>query len=248
MYVRAILKPKTLGDQAQSCIPLPDDATAMDRYYAEHNIAYGFYYTVLDPPTVRKLAGLVAGDRSAEAPPVELFRETYNGEKGPPDDAKAAVIKRWLPRSEGENSQRDAKRDVEVESRDLQSEPKMQLAASPAARPGEAGWQWLDLPQSPVLLESLAALWENAERAYVENLKQLLSSKRVHTSAVVPYGDLVLRNLTKFVDRPDKRQELLYEFHRAFNEIDEDLREDLDMKCELHCRVSFSFSFYLKEL
>lgn len=232
MYVRAMPRPKVLNNQAEPCVPLPDDATSIDRYYADRNIAYGFYYTVLDLPAMEKLAGLVAVDRSVEVgPTLELFQE----EQGPPDDSKATIIiKRWMPIS---SSRDDARREFEIERRDLQLETETR-PASRLVKPGEDGWRWLDLPQSPILLESLATLWENVEEAYVENLKQALYLKRIHTSAVVPYADLVLTSLMKFVDRPDKRQDLLHDFHRAFNEIDEDLRDDLDMKCELHCRVS----------
>lgn len=239
LYIKAVPKPKILRSHDKSCIPLPDDATSIDEYYADRNIAYGFYYNILDLSAMKQLAQFITGDRLAERrSSLDLLEELSQTQKQKlPIDPKAATIKRWILKSKWEKLQREDKNDSEAVSRDLPAEEETQLVRLPA-RPGENGWQWMDLPQSPVLLETLATLWETMEEGYVENLKEILSLKRIHTSAVIPYKDSVLRNLMEFIDRPDNRQNLLQDFHRAFNEIDEDLREDEDMKCELHCRVS----------
>lgn len=239
IYIKALLKPKASGSQTESCVPLPDDATSIDKYYADRNIAYGFYYNVLDLSTIKQLAEFITGDRLVEKrSSLGPLEEVPGKQKQEPFiDPKAAAIKRWVPKSKWQKLQHDEEKDSEIVSRDLPAETKTQLTGLPA-RPGENGWQWMDLPQSPLLLETLATLWESMEEGYVENLKEIFSLKRIHTSAIIPYKESVLRNLTKFIDRPDNRQNLLQDFHRAFNEIDEDLRDDVDMKCELHCRVS----------
>lgn len=238
MYIKAMPKPKTLNNQDKPYILLPDDATSTDKYYADQNIAYGFYYNILDLSAMEQLAKFITGDRLAERrsslmDPLE--EPPRMQEQKPSIDPKAATIKRWIPK--WEKLQREEEKDNEALSHDLSVREETQLARTPV-RPGEKGWQWIDLPQSPLLLETLATLWESMEEGYVENLKEILSLKRIHTSAIIPYKGLVLRNLTKFINRPDNRQDLLQDFHRAFNDIDEDLREDVDVKCELHCRVS----------
>ncbi|XP_071639913.1 sperm flagellar protein 2-like [Temnothorax longispinosus] len=245
IYIKTMPKPKTIDSQEQPCIPLPDDATPMDEYYANQNIAYGFFYNVLDLPTLKQLAELIT-DHFHKKKSLELSEKIYHDEQKSLIDTKVAVIKRLIPKSKWKLSEHEEKRDIEAESRELQLEAQTQLADG-YVRPGEGSWQWLDLFQPPALLEILATLWESVEHAYIENLKEILFLKRMHTSAVLPYKNFVLSNLMRFVDRPDKRQILLQDFHRAFNEIDEDLREDLDMKCELHCRVD-SFRTELWEL
>lgn len=246
MYVKVMPKSKSLDNQDPTCMPLPDDTTSIDEYYADQNVAYGFYYNVLDTPTIKQLATFIMANQMLdERLSLDFFEnisQTHHVRQESPTDSKIAVIKRWIPKSKWENLQRGPNNNFDgTESHDLQPEMKVQSTSSSRARPGEDGWQWIDLPQPPVLLEFLATLWENMEEAYVENLKDILSLKRMHTTNIVPYKDLVLKNLTKFVDRPDKRQDLLNDFHCAFNEIDEDLRRDSDMKCELHCRVSAKF-------
>lgn len=235
-----MLKPKAIDSQEQSCILLPDDATSMDEYYANQNIVYGFFYNVLDFSTLKQLAEFITDHFHERKSSLELskkFLETYHDKQKSPIDSKAAIIKRLIPKSKWKRSEQEEKKDIEDESHDLQLETQTQLSNG-HARSGDGSWQWLDLFQPPALLEILATFWESVEQAYIENLKEILSLKRMHTSAIMPYKNFVYGNLMKFVDRPDKRQILLQDFHRAFNEIDEDLREDLDMKCELHCRVS----------
>jgi len=242
IYVKVMPKPKEINNQEQPCIPLPDDATSMDEYYANQNIAYGFFYKVLDLPALKQLAEFITDFHEGKSS-LEFFKkETYDDKQKSLTDSKAAIIKRLIPKSKWKHSEYEKKKDIEAESRDLQPEAQTQLA-NDYAKPGESNWQWLDLFQPPALLEILATLWETVEQAYIKNLKEIFSLKRMHILAIMPYKNLVFRNLMRFVNRPDKRQILLQDFHRAFNEIDEDLREDLDMQCELHCRVSTHRSF-----
>jgi len=233
IYIRAMPKPKVVDEEP--CAAVPEDANSIDEFYANEKIAYGFFYSVLDLPTLKQLAELITGDFFTEEEYTleEEVPEAYKKKQKPPIDTKAAIIKRLVTRSKWESTRCE---EDQVERYDLQPEIKTQLFNS--VKPGEDDWQWLDLPQSPILLEVLGALWESVEEAYVENLKEILSLKRMHESIIVPYKNFVLKNLTQFVERPDNRQILLQDFHRAFNEIDKDLREDIDMKCELYCRVS----------
>lgn len=233
MYIKTMLKPKTINNQEQPCIPLPDDATSMDEYYANQNIAYGFFYNVLDLPTLKQLVELITNHKKKLS--LEPSEKPYHDKQKSLIDSKMAIIKRLILKSKWEHSEYEEKKDIKAESDELEVQTQL---ANGYVRPGKNGWQWLDLFQPPALLEILATLWESVEQAYIENLKEILSLKKIHSSAIIPYRNFVLSNLMKFVNRPDKRQILLQDFHRAFNEIDEDLREDLDMKCELHCRVS----------
>lgn len=224
-------------DQHQPSIPLPDDATSIDEYYANENIAYGFFYNILDFSTLKQLAEFIAGQiPKKQLKLFEKISETYDDEQKFPVDSQV-IIKCLIPKSKWEASKYEEKKDIEAENNDSQPEFQTQLGNS-HIKPGEDDWQWINFFQPPALLEILATFWESIEEAYVENLKEVLSLKRMHTSAIIPYKNLVLRNLMKFVKRPDERQVFLQNFQRAFNEIDEDLRDDPDMKCELHCRVS----------
>jgi len=234
IYIKAMPKPKILDEEP--CAPV-SEVNSIDEFYANEKIAYGFFYSILDLPTLKQLAQLITGHFFTKEPALEEeVAEARKGKQKPPINTKTAIIKRLVTRSKWESSRCEEEEDVEAEDHDLQPETKTQFFNS--VKPGEDDWQWVDFPQSPILLEVLGALWESVEEAYVENLKEILSLKRMHESVIVPYKNFVLKNLIQFIERPDNRQILLQDFHRAFNEIDKDLREDVDMKCELYCRVS----------
>lgn len=234
IYMKVMPKPKIFNNQDQPCIPLPDDATLVDEYYADQNIAYGIFYNVLDLSILKLLAELIREHLLRRKSSFE--RVSHQDELKLSADSTVAVIKRLIPRSKWESRKQEEKTDID-ESCDLQADVRTQLE-DVHVRPGENGWRWTDTSQPSGLLEILATLWENVEEAYVETVKENLFLKRVHVSNIMLYRNLVMENLTKFVNRPDKRQMLVQDFHRKFNEVDEDFRDDPDTKCELHCRVS----------
>ncbi|XP_011059054.1 PREDICTED: sperm flagellar protein 2-like [Acromyrmex echinatior] len=240
IYIKAMPKSNAIDSQEQTCIPLPDNATSMDEFYANQDIAYGFFYKNLDLSILEQLAELIIDHFYGKKLPSKLSEKILQADHNKQNqfaiNSKTAVIKRLIPKSKWKPSECEEKEAIEAESRNLQSEIETQLGKD-YAKPGESNWQWLDFSQSTALLKILATLWESVEQAYIENLKEILSLKRMHMSAIIPYKKLVFRNLMRFIDRPDKRQILLKDFQQAFNEIDDDLRKDLDMKCELHCRV-----------
>ncbi|KAG5329688.1 SPEF2 protein, partial [Acromyrmex heyeri] len=238
IYIKAMPKSNAIDSQEQTCIPLPDNATSMDEFYANQDIAYGFFYKNLDLSVSEQLAEFITDHFYGKKLPLKLSEKILHADHNKKNQfaINSAVIKRLIPKSKWKPSECEEKEAIEAESRSLQSEIETQLGKD-YAKPGESNWQWLDFSQSTALLKILATLWESVEQAYIENLKEILSLKRMHMSAIIPHKKLVFRNLMRFIDRPDKRQILLQDFHQAFNEIDDDLRKDLDMKCELHCRV-----------
>ncbi|CAK9812941.1 Sperm flagellar protein 2 [Anthophora quadrimaculata] len=259
LFVRVKQQPKyfEIGDSTYEAIS--KDASSVDHFYASHEIAHILYYATLDLLTLKKLARFVIGDPLLQRKSSkELFGEALKSfeketKRGP--SLKEAVIRRLLTEEEFEKLQFDSAEhegegegegegeeegyeDGNVEGADLASiDFQLEFDMRPI-KPGEPKWQWIDFPLSSTLVDSLANLWENLEKAYVEELKELLLLKSVHSSSIVPYTDFVVRNAMEFVNRPDTKQNLLHDFHKAFNAIDEDARKDVDVKCELHRRVA----------
>ncbi|XP_014609178.1 PREDICTED: sperm flagellar protein 2-like [Polistes canadensis] len=208
-YVRAIPKPIDLDVDPNKLVEvLSDDVTAIDKFYIEQNIAYVVYYDYIDTNIIKKIVRLVIDDKSMpRTPSVELFGESA------------------LKLLEERKELKDEK--VSDDNLGVHSVPK----------PGEDAWKWLDLSLNPVLLDALATLWENLEEIYINDLMEILSLKRIHSIAVIPYKNFLMNNMMKFIDRPDIKQNLLNEFQLMFNEINDDMRNDEDVKCELHCRL-----------
>ncbi|XP_069700124.1 sperm flagellar protein 2-like [Periplaneta americana] len=105
-------------------------------------------------------------------------------------------------------------------------------------KPGEEDWQYVDLDITEPMYMYLATLWENLECVYLEDFKKLFFMKRIHYNLILPYINFVTDNIRSFIQRPDKKQQILYRFQKNYNEIDEDMRQDNEIKSELHCRVS----------
>ncbi|XP_063972640.1 sperm flagellar protein 2-like [Diachasmimorpha longicaudata] len=104
-------------------------------------------------------------------------------------------------------------------------------------QPGEPAWTYADSPKDKHLLEELGFCWINLESSYINGLLEVLSLKRFTFLAVLPYKDFMIKYMFEFAEQPDERQRLLWEFQNAFNAISEDMRNDEEVKYELHCRV-----------
>ncbi|XP_076626313.1 sperm flagellar protein 2 [Colletes latitarsis] len=233
LFVRVAQKPKNFEPEDRSYEILKEDAPSIDKFYAFQRVGYLLYYTSLDSTTLRALARLVIGTNAEGKPSEELFGDapkSHERSKERSTGSKAPVIKRTLPPSDG---------DEETEQSQEEEYDDFQMDFDPRQpRPGEANWEWIEVPLPFALVEYLANLWEDMEKMYTVNLKELLFLKSVHASGVIPYKDCIARNATEFIKRPCNKQDLLHQFHLAFNAIDEDARHDADVKCELHRRVA----------
>ncbi|XP_017757264.1 PREDICTED: sperm flagellar protein 2-like [Eufriesea mexicana] len=256
IFVRVKQQPKRFERGDGTYEALDKDASSIDRFYASRKIARILYYSSFDLLTLKILARLAIGDPLQRKPSKELFGEALNlferdAKRGA--TLKAAVVRRLVTEEEfAELESLRAAVDADADAGDAEDaedaedeatgeissdDYRIELDSGPP-KPGEPNWNWIDFPLPAVLLENLARLWEGLEKLYVEELKELLFIKSIHASSIVPYTDFLKRNAREFVKRPDNKQDLLHRFHRAFNAIDEDARNDVDVKCELHRRVA----------
>nr|KAF7413235.1 hypothetical protein H0235_013086 [Vespula pensylvanica] len=244
-YVRAIPKPKNLDVDPNKLVEvLSEHATALDEFYADRSVAYVVYYDYFDIQTIKKIARLVIGEKSLpRIPSVELFGNIVTLLEEDKDwESKVFLKKKSVARqllSQSTIASKETENEEEKEEMETDDGSKEDDVDAPRIpKPGEDGWQWIDFPQSPILLDALATLWENVEEIYIVDLIEIFSLKRTHSSAIVPYKDFVMRNLKNFIERPDTKQNLLENFQRSFNDISQDIRDDEEVKCELHCRLT----------
>lgn len=213
------------------------DTPSVDKFYASKGIAYLFYYSNLDLTTVKRLARLVIGEPMQRQPSEELFGTVFEAsERGKERStgSRAPVVRRLLPKLEEDESEGEQEEEPDFEQDDF-SAIELELGL---ARPGEKNWEWIQFSLPPEIATYLARLWEGLEKLYVDSLKELLLVKSVHLSRILSYKSFVTKAMTEFINRPHNKQDLLHEFHEAFNAIDDDARNDVDVKCELHRRVA----------
>ncbi|XP_076284810.1 LOW QUALITY PROTEIN: sperm flagellar protein 2-like [Lasioglossum baleicum] len=246
LFVRVLQKPKELQIEDGSVEALTKNSPSIDKFYASRKIGHFLYYTYMDETTLKKLARLVIGEPLQRKTSDELFGEVPKGHekvRSRSTGSKAPVVRRMISESEAlEDSEIDFEMELDRDDEMITMEDGGQEYESvepKIARPGEPNWQWVDLPlPSSGFVNVLASLWTSMEETYLGDLKELLFLKSVQTSGIVPYKSSVEKYAAEFVRRPDNKQDLLNDFHLAFNDIDEDARHDADVKCELHRRLA----------
>ncbi|XP_015596916.1 sperm flagellar protein 2 isoform X2 [Cephus cinctus] len=205
---------------------LPEDSTPVDTFYTNEGIAYILYYSALNLSTLKKLARLILGNKSvSEKSSVELFGDALDilVDRKEDQGGRSYFAKQILPRFSdsvdgGESG--DIYDEALASIQDFDKSP---------AEPGEDHWEWIDFPQPPELLEAMATLWENMENVYIQDLKDVFFIKRIHYAAIAPYQSEVTKHMTDYIKRPDNKQNILHEFHKAYNAVEMDVRDDPDV-------------------
>ncbi|CAG5095166.1 Similar to Spef2: Sperm flagellar protein 2 (Mus musculus) [Cotesia congregata] len=86
-------------------------------------------------------------------------------------------------------------------------------------KPGELNWTWVDLPLKFEVAKELVSLWRNCESTYVNELKDILSLKRLNLTAIIPYKDFVYNRVAQSGKIGSDKQELVKKFKEAFNSV-----------------------------
>ncbi|QDZ23339.1 hypothetical protein A3770_10p58570 [Chloropicon primus] len=78
--------------------------------------------------------------------------------------------------------------------------------------------------------------WQCMEKMYISGLLQVFSKLRDHRYSVLNNFVDVRESFLGFLNTPDKKQEIVTEFQKKFNSIDDDLRRRREAKAELLLR------------
>ena len=85
---------------------------------------------------------------------------------------------------------------------------------------------------------ALASRWEGMERLYTLAVGRTLAGLHSDRLAALHYFATLRSTFLAFLQRPDAQPQMrLDEFTRVFNEVEHELRGELDVMAELHCRA-----------
>lgn len=102
---------------------------------------------------------------------------------------------------------------------------------------GEEDWNYGEIPIAEIIGAALASCWEVIEKVYIEDMKQLLFSKRLQMNCLIPYTRFVKDKMEQILTMPSEKQDLVSNFQRDFNNFENDWRDINLSKNEWHCRV-----------
>ncbi|KAK9732154.1 hypothetical protein QE152_g13019 [Popillia japonica] len=186
-------------------------------------------------PQRKPVSAKSAGTPDKREKPV---KNDKGGKKNKKEEPNVLTQNRQEHPTNAKNLSKTIKADKETQIPEEPAEYEVITLPEQPPSPGQTNWKYVDLPIPEFFEIALATLWENVEEVYVCDFKELFFRRRTLWYTVMPYLTFVKRHMRDFIDRPDNKQIHLYNFQRVYNEIAEDMRDDNEVKAELHCRIN----------
>eukprot|EP00731_Ephydatia_muelleri_P019022 Em0011g1062a len=111
------------------------------------------------------------------------------------------------------------------------------IPANLNAEPGGPEWQYTCLPLSLDLAKGLSTKWVSVEVCCLTKLKKIFQCLRDEREAMCHYFHLRRNEFCSYLNRPDHKQEFVFQWQQSYNSIAGHLRKEEAMKVELHHRV-----------
>ncbi|KAF4139362.1 Adenylate kinase domain-containing protein [Phytophthora infestans] len=89
----------------------------------------------------------------------------------------------------------------------------------------------------PATAQALAALWDEMETEYISTMKETFAQLREQRHRVTDRAQQMTSEYCEFVRRSDRKQEVVNQFQRQFNEVVDEMRFEDPTKVELHSRA-----------
>ncbi|KAJ8956607.1 hypothetical protein NQ314_006693 [Rhamnusium bicolor] len=212
---------------------LENNADPLDRFYSDLGCNYSFYYKKYDFDTIKYLAKLVIGDYSIPVKTsIQLFGDSIkyvNASWGTGDKSQKDKGKKGGKGDKG-TSVVIVHEDKFTQMPEIEEEIEEIMEPVVPPKAGEPGWEYTNFAFPEELQIALATLWENAEEVYIEDFSQIFFLNRIDVNAIMPFVNFVKIHMDTYITRPDDKQVYLREFQRAYNEFDDDFRNDEEFK------------------
>lgn len=79
--------------------------------------------------------------------------------------------------------------------------------------------------------------WDIVENSYIDNSKFVFRKIRNEREQIIRYFFTIKSNFKEYLKRPDTKQIEVESFVKDYNSINDDMRDDEEVKAELHQRV-----------
>ncbi|XP_063386956.1 sperm flagellar protein 2-like [Cydia fagiglandana] len=102
---------------------------------------------------------------------------------------------------------------------------------------GEEDWDYGKIPFSQTIGAALATCWEEVEKIYLHDMKQLFFAIRLQMNTLALYVRFIKDKMTQIITLPSNKQDLVSQFQKDYNEFESDWTTVAVTKNEWHCRV-----------
>jgi len=107
----------------------------------------------------------------------------------------------------------------------------------PLPQPGSDEWEYVDEPIPHDAAHILFPQWELVQDSYLKLCKHTFKKIREERETIIRYFYSTKKNFLVFLQRPDNKQTFVTSWVKNYNSVAEDMREDVEMKAELHQTV-----------
>jgi hypothetical protein len=104
-------------------------------------------------------------------------------------------------------------------------------------QPGSIDYTYVNEKLDMKIAKIICDQWELVEITYTNGIKFIFRKIRKEREQIIRYLFQIKRNFLDYLKRPDTKQIELEFFIKEYNKIPTDLRDDEEMKAELHQRV-----------
>lgn len=235
-----------------------DNSEVIDRFYASLGINYSLYYELIEKEFLAHLCKYLIGDFDL---PIKSFDDLFGEgvlstlEFVSTDDkrAKSKTVKPEVAKDKLKKEGKSSKLSLEVIKEDTavvepesalsleevydDNKSKSVLEEEIIILAGEEDWVYGKLPITEPIGIELATIWEETEKAYLNDIEELFFAKRLQMNCLVPYARFLKDKMEQIITLPSNKQDLVSKFQYEYNTFDDDWRNTNVSKNEWHCRI-----------
>lgn len=119
----------------------------------------------------------------------------------------------------------------------VNQEPVIEPPKDESPQPGSNDYVYIGEKMDMRMAKILCDHWDVVENSYISNSKFVFRKIRIEREQIIRYFHKIKSDFEDYLKRPDTKQIELESFIKDYNKIADDMRDDEEVKAELHQRV-----------
>ncbi|XP_076462790.1 sperm flagellar protein 2-like isoform X2 [Babylonia areolata] len=157
-----------------------------------------------------------------------------SGRVTPKDSAKKSEGRKSSRESSAKDGKKSSKQELSAPEPGVEPE---EPAGPRTPQPGDEEWDFVDLDLDQALAYILSGQWDGVETTYVASCKYVFRQVRQEREKIYRYFFQIRKDFLSYLREPDTKQDFVDQWQRDYNAVPNDLRDDPQVRAELHQRV-----------